>query len=556
MAKVTGFTAERMLAIENSTIVSGQTTPQGRLLLNTRAGAQVDAGPLPVSTVPGPKGDTGLQGDSSLPAGSISLWTGDADPPNWLICDGRAISRTLYPSLFAAIGTKYGIGDGSTTFNIPNLSGKAPVGKDVAQTEFSVLGKIGGEKLHVLTSAEMPAHTHTQNAHTHTQNSHDHTGVVHTHVQNSHGHTATSATAGSHSHNPTVGTGFQSYVSGAATRHQIAAGSSYYAITSGSLSNIDDIGYSGSTDTAPAHSHTITPASTTATNQNTTPDVNATTATNNNTTATNNNTGGDGGHNNLQPYLVVNFIIKTTNGDTVGDSQLTQRVSTLETGGVATTYVNDLIKGVELGGGVDLNTITRAGTYTQEQNADATSGTNYPVALAGWLEVRSSANNGGSGVMIWQTYTPYGTNGTSFYKRAYYNGTWYAWQKFVAETDTGYVSTGLSFTPVATSWAISSYSLRKINHRVKGSVSVLYSGATITADSQANIGDINAIFTLPTGWRSAELSLLIPAWQNGVKQWVARTANDGTVDLVAGTFPAETLTSGTYLAFYLDHLAD
>lgn len=56
-----------------------------------------------------------------LPAGSVINWSSGTLPPNWLLCDGSAVSRTLYPSLFAAIGTTYGSGDGSTTFNVPDV---------------------------------------------------------------------------------------------------------------------------------------------------------------------------------------------------------------------------------------------------------------------------------------------------------------------------------------------------------------------------------------------------------------------------------------------------
>jgi len=57
----------------------------------------------------------------------------------------------------------FGIGDGSTTFNLPDLQGKIPVGKNQSDSEFAGLGQTGGEKTHVLTIAEMPAHTHTYN---------------------------------------------------------------------------------------------------------------------------------------------------------------------------------------------------------------------------------------------------------------------------------------------------------------------------------------------------------------------------------------------------------
>lgn len=83
-------------------------------------------------------------------------------PSGWLLCDGSAVSRSTYATLFAIISTTYGSGDGSTTFNLPNLKGRVPVGRDAADTSFDVLGETGGAKTHTLTSAEsgVPAHTH------------------------------------------------------------------------------------------------------------------------------------------------------------------------------------------------------------------------------------------------------------------------------------------------------------------------------------------------------------------------------------------------------------
>jgi len=197
---------------------------------------------------------------SSQPSGSITQFAGSSSPSGWLLCDGSAVSRSTYSTLFGVVGTTYGTGNGSTTFNIPDMKGKIPVGYNSADTSFDALGETGGSKTHTLTSTEMPTHTHTQNSHTHTQNSH-------THTQNSHTH-----------------------------------GVRYKALTDsdGAFIVLRRRDASDSYD----GEDTDASGSTTATNQ-------STTATNQSTTATNQNTGSGGSHNNLQPYIVVNYIIKT-----------------------------------------------------------------------------------------------------------------------------------------------------------------------------------------------------------------------------------------------------
>ena len=103
-----------------------------------------------------PSGDT-------LPIGAITQFSGSIAPTNWLFCNGQAISRTEYSELFAIIGTHYGEGDGSTTFNLPDFIGRVPVGLDAEDPDFDALGDFGGEKNHTLTVAEMPAHNHKFN---------------------------------------------------------------------------------------------------------------------------------------------------------------------------------------------------------------------------------------------------------------------------------------------------------------------------------------------------------------------------------------------------------
>lgn len=85
------------------------------------------------------------------PSGLIQTFAGSSAPSGWILCDGRSISRSTYSDLFAAIGTSYGAGDGSSTFTVPNLKGRTLVGLDAAQTEFNAIGKTGGAKAYQLT---------------------------------------------------------------------------------------------------------------------------------------------------------------------------------------------------------------------------------------------------------------------------------------------------------------------------------------------------------------------------------------------------------------------
>jgi microcystin-dependent protein len=95
-----------------------------------------------------------------MPPGAITLWATGTAPSGWLLCQGQEVSRTGFADLFTVISTTYGVGNGTTTFNLPNLQGRIPVGFDSSQTEFDTLGKTGGAKTHTLTTAQIPAHTH------------------------------------------------------------------------------------------------------------------------------------------------------------------------------------------------------------------------------------------------------------------------------------------------------------------------------------------------------------------------------------------------------------
>lgn len=90
------------------------------------------------------------------------MWAGSSGtvPTGWLLADGAPYSRTGYAALFAAIGTVYGSSDAST-FKVPNLKGRVPVGVNAGDTEFDALGETGGAKTHQLTLSEIPSHNHT-----------------------------------------------------------------------------------------------------------------------------------------------------------------------------------------------------------------------------------------------------------------------------------------------------------------------------------------------------------------------------------------------------------
>jgi len=99
----------------------------------------------------------------AVPAGVIVPYAGASNniPGGYFLCDGQAISRTTYATLFGVIGTTYGAGDTTTTFNVPNLKGKVPVGLDSTQVEFDALAETGGVKEVTLDVTQIPAHNHS-----------------------------------------------------------------------------------------------------------------------------------------------------------------------------------------------------------------------------------------------------------------------------------------------------------------------------------------------------------------------------------------------------------
>lgn len=96
----------------------------------------------------------------ATPPGVVQQFAGNTAPTGYLICDGAEIDRTTYAALFSVIGIIYGSGNGSTTFNLPNLQGRIPVGKRSSFGSFDALNETGGGETHSLKTTELAAHSH------------------------------------------------------------------------------------------------------------------------------------------------------------------------------------------------------------------------------------------------------------------------------------------------------------------------------------------------------------------------------------------------------------
>jgi len=111
-----------------------------------------------------------LDAPAATPSGAVMCFAGSTAPLGWLICNGAAVSRTTYAALFAVISTTYGAGDGSTTFNLPDCTGRTVAGKESSESRITTavsgftgatLGAAGGSQSHTLVTGEIPSHAHS-----------------------------------------------------------------------------------------------------------------------------------------------------------------------------------------------------------------------------------------------------------------------------------------------------------------------------------------------------------------------------------------------------------
>jgi microcystin-dependent protein len=258
------------------------------------------------SRIPVGRSDATSKGTATVSISSPATITAAT---NHLLSSGQVVYFTTTGALPTGVtaNTRYFVrGAAASTFTISatltgasiNTSGTQSGTHTLFLADFDNLGQTSGAVSQLLSVNEMPLHTHVQNAHNHIQDSHNHTQNTHNHTQNSHNHTQDSHNHTQNAHNHVIG-GYTNTANSGSTFYQATVGSNTFG------------SYSTQNRTATNNATTATNNSTTATNIGTIATNQGTIATNQDTTATNQTTGGSLAHNNLQPYIVVNYIIKT-----------------------------------------------------------------------------------------------------------------------------------------------------------------------------------------------------------------------------------------------------
>lgn len=203
--------------------------------------------------------------DAFTPIGAMMPFAGSVSTPptGWLSCDGSAVSRTTYAVLYAVVGTTYGAGNGTTTFNLPNLQNRVPVGSGSSYTR----GQTGGTSTVTLTDSQMPSHGHSLSVSGSTNSA------------GSHSHGGSTDSDGGHSHSGDGGAGSRSDL--------LASGGSNAATPgTGSTSSAGSHNHGLSTDSGGSHSHTVSVSGSVG------------------------SAGSDAAHENMQPFVAMPYIIR------------------------------------------------------------------------------------------------------------------------------------------------------------------------------------------------------------------------------------------------------
>lgn len=234
--------------------------------------------------------------DDNTPIGIIAPYGGSNDPSYWLICDGRAVNRLAYAELFAVIGTTYGAGDGSTTFNIPDFRGRTAIGAGTGTATDATnheLGQTSGVETVRLTDLEV-AHGHGFTNPTYKATG----GAVAEKAAFNTGGMSANAT---HTHKDgTNSAGIFGVVAGNTTCQVTANADSGRETTSANLAHTHQV---------PAHTHGFTQPTISVDNGGSVANLSGTSETRTS-------------HNNMQPYIVTNYIIKALSAISTSKTQL------------------------------------------------------------------------------------------------------------------------------------------------------------------------------------------------------------------------------------------
>lgn len=149
----------------------------------------------PGLTVTGVVTATSFSGMGATPVGAITMYGGAAAPTGWLLCNGAAVSRTTYAALFAVLSTTFGVGDGATTFNVPDLRDRSPMGANTTVALGATGGALTAAHTHAVGTYAVDSHTHGPGTLTATHNH-----GVGTYAISSHTHAAGTLAGDSHTH--------------------------------------------------------------------------------------------------------------------------------------------------------------------------------------------------------------------------------------------------------------------------------------------------------------------------------------------------------------------